>query len=206
MDSPHDTHRWVGCPIRRSRDQGVLAPPPGFSQRATSFIASQRQGIHQMPLLHSPRSSSEPRTRSLHQNETAVPTAKSERRLPKRAYHAQKIAHPEPPATPQKRHATEPDRANSCDHRNRTPSRTPGEPGIPNDDRPRCPRSTRLASSRCRKNNRPPADPARIRKSRTKHVTRPSPAAKAATGQSTHDPGGPGLTRTADLTLIRRAL
>jgi hypothetical protein len=39
----------VGCPIRRSRDQRSLASPPGFSQRATSFIASQCQGIHQMP-------------------------------------------------------------------------------------------------------------------------------------------------------------
>ncbi len=29
----------VGCPIRRSRDQRSLASPPGFSQRATSFIA-----------------------------------------------------------------------------------------------------------------------------------------------------------------------
>ena len=98
MDSPHDTHCWVGCPIRRSRDQRVLAPPPGFSQRATSFIASQRQGIHQMPLVHSPRSSSEPQPGALHQNEVAVPTAKPERRLPKRAYHAQKIVHPGPPA------------------------------------------------------------------------------------------------------------
>jgi hypothetical protein len=41
----------VGCPIRRSRDHRSLASPPGFSQRATSFIASQCQGIHQMPLL-----------------------------------------------------------------------------------------------------------------------------------------------------------
>jgi hypothetical protein len=40
----------VGCPIRRSGDQRALASPPGFSQRATSFIASWRQGIHQMPL------------------------------------------------------------------------------------------------------------------------------------------------------------
>ncbi len=40
----------MGCPIRRSRDQRSLASPPGFSQRATSFIASWRQGIHQMPL------------------------------------------------------------------------------------------------------------------------------------------------------------
>ena len=43
----------VGCPIRRSPDQSLLAAPRGFSQRATSFIASRRQGIHQMPLLSS---------------------------------------------------------------------------------------------------------------------------------------------------------
>ena len=49
MDSAGDTACAVGCPIRRSRDQRSLASPPGFSQRATSFIASQCQGIHQMP-------------------------------------------------------------------------------------------------------------------------------------------------------------
>jgi hypothetical protein len=43
----------VGCPIRRSSDQSLLAAPRGLSQRATSFIASWRQGIHQMPLLSS---------------------------------------------------------------------------------------------------------------------------------------------------------
>ena len=41
----------MGFPIRISSDQSLLATPRGFSQRATSFIASQRQGIHQMPLL-----------------------------------------------------------------------------------------------------------------------------------------------------------
>jgi hypothetical protein len=40
----------VGCPIRKSPDQSLLATPQGLSQRATSFIASTRQGIHQMPL------------------------------------------------------------------------------------------------------------------------------------------------------------
>jgi hypothetical protein len=50
MDSVRDLPRGRGCPIRRSRDQRSLASPPGFSQRATSFIASWRQGIHQMPL------------------------------------------------------------------------------------------------------------------------------------------------------------
>ena len=40
----------VGCPIRISTDQRLLAAPRGFSQRATSFIASWCQGIHRMPL------------------------------------------------------------------------------------------------------------------------------------------------------------
>ncbi len=51
MYSDEDTPCGVGCPIRRPRDHRSLASPPGFSQRATSFIASQCQGIHQMPLL-----------------------------------------------------------------------------------------------------------------------------------------------------------
>ena len=42
----------VGFPIRISADQSSFAAPRGFSQRSTSFIASQRQGIHQMPLFH----------------------------------------------------------------------------------------------------------------------------------------------------------
>jgi hypothetical protein len=45
----------VGCPIRRSPDRSLLAAPRGFSQRATSFVASRRQGIHQMPFSRSPR-------------------------------------------------------------------------------------------------------------------------------------------------------
>ncbi len=43
------TQCQVGFPIRRSRDQRVLSPPPGLSQSATSFIASYRLGIHQTP-------------------------------------------------------------------------------------------------------------------------------------------------------------
>ncbi len=45
----------VGCPIRISTDQRLLAAPHGFSQRATSFIASWCQGIHRMPLSRSIR-------------------------------------------------------------------------------------------------------------------------------------------------------
>ena len=42
----------MGFPIRISADQSFFAAPRGFSQRSTSFIASQRQGIHQMPFRH----------------------------------------------------------------------------------------------------------------------------------------------------------
>ena len=39
----------LGFPIRKSADQSLLTAPHSLSQRVTSFIASQRQGIHQMP-------------------------------------------------------------------------------------------------------------------------------------------------------------
>ena len=42
----------MGFPIRTSADQSFFAAPHGFSQRSTSFIASQRQGIHRTPLRH----------------------------------------------------------------------------------------------------------------------------------------------------------
>ena len=53
-------HLWIQCmmtlrsgfPIRKSTDQRLLTSPRSLSQRATSFIASQCQGIHQMPLRH----------------------------------------------------------------------------------------------------------------------------------------------------------
>jgi hypothetical protein len=48
----------VGFPIRTSRDQRVLSPPPGLSQSATSFIASCCQGIHQTPFSRLIRSRS----------------------------------------------------------------------------------------------------------------------------------------------------
>ena len=50
MDSLYDTAEAVGFPIRKFQGQRVLAPYLDLSQRATSFIASQCQGIHQMPL------------------------------------------------------------------------------------------------------------------------------------------------------------
>jgi hypothetical protein len=70
MDSRKDTPCGVGCPIRRSQDQRVLAPPLSFSQRATSFIASRCQGIHQMPFSSQarPRPAHNPRLRAEEQN------------------------------------------------------------------------------------------------------------------------------------------
>lgn len=40
----------MGCPIQTFTDQRLLSSPRDFSQSATSFFASYRQGIHQMPL------------------------------------------------------------------------------------------------------------------------------------------------------------
>ena len=50
--SMHDTPCGVGSPIRKFTDQSLFAAPRNLSQRTTSFIASQRQGIHRMPFFH----------------------------------------------------------------------------------------------------------------------------------------------------------
>ena len=42
----------VGFPIRKFTDQSLFAAPHDLSQRTTSFFASQRQGIHRIPLRH----------------------------------------------------------------------------------------------------------------------------------------------------------
>ena len=42
----------LGCPIRKSAGQRLLSPHRGLSQSATSFIASQCQGIHQLPFSY----------------------------------------------------------------------------------------------------------------------------------------------------------
>ena len=42
----------VGFPIRKYSDQSLFAAPQVLSQRTTSFIASQRQGIHRILLRH----------------------------------------------------------------------------------------------------------------------------------------------------------
>jgi hypothetical protein len=64
MYSAWDTAEAVGFPIRKFTDQSLLAAPRDLSQRATSFIASQCQGIHQMPfrrLISTPTKTLAPR-------------------------------------------------------------------------------------------------------------------------------------------------
>ena len=46
------TPQAVGFPIQIFSDQSLLATPRNFSQPITSFIASYRQGIHQMPFVY----------------------------------------------------------------------------------------------------------------------------------------------------------
>ncbi len=52
MYSVTDTTYVVGFPIRTFTDQSLIAAPRDLSQRTTSFIASDCQGIHQMPFGH----------------------------------------------------------------------------------------------------------------------------------------------------------
>src|SRR4249919_3812920 len=51
MYSVHGTACAVGFPIRTCSDQCLLPAPRAFSQAATSFIASDRQGIHRVRLF-----------------------------------------------------------------------------------------------------------------------------------------------------------
>jgi hypothetical protein len=51
MYSLHDTSCEVGFPIRTLPDQSLLPAPRHFSQATTSFIASDRQGIHRVRLF-----------------------------------------------------------------------------------------------------------------------------------------------------------
>ena len=87
----------VGCPIRRSRDHRSLASPPGFSQRAASFIASQCQGIHQMPFIRA-RSRQAPAGRPT-TRVTRPPHAPENRRAQRQAPFGENPKGPMPDAT-----------------------------------------------------------------------------------------------------------
>jgi hypothetical protein len=73
MYSAQDTPFRVGFPIRTSADQRSLASPRGLSQRATSFIAFWRQGIHRTPFIHSSSPPPARRTKTHHRNLAAPP-------------------------------------------------------------------------------------------------------------------------------------
>ena len=45
----YPSFRRMGCPIRKSADQGSFAPPRGLSQLITSFIACESLGIRRTP-------------------------------------------------------------------------------------------------------------------------------------------------------------
>ncbi len=70
----------VGFPIRIFPDQSLLATPRNLTQRATSFIASYRQGIHQTPfrrlistmLMHGERSARNEAVQASKPGETTV--------------------------------------------------------------------------------------------------------------------------------------
>ncbi len=72
MNSVKHDPKGPGFPIRKSPDQRLLSPPRSLSQSATSFIASTRQGIHQMPLsrlisfpvMHSEQTKQKPRPKT----------------------------------------------------------------------------------------------------------------------------------------------
>ena len=51
MYSDEDNTYVLGCPIRIFSDQCLFSAPRNFSQSITSFVASHRQGIHQMPFV-----------------------------------------------------------------------------------------------------------------------------------------------------------
>ena len=84
MDSAWDTACAVGCPIRRSRDHRSLASPPGLSQRATSFIASQCQGIHQMPFIRASQRHTQRQTSPIFVARRGNPLSSAEPAKPRR--------------------------------------------------------------------------------------------------------------------------
>ena len=191
----------MGCPIRRSEDPRALAPPLGFSQRATSFIASRCQGIHQMPF--SELAHAQPQARAAKRRDqrsevrrqhrpgrdlaccTSVTAAGSQARTSLRRACAPAYCIPMPRPSPDR-----PDGWPACFTVTTrfTMSKNRGQRA---EDRPRrsiAPISAANSRSRCQKTRRRrPSDPPVL-----------CPLSS--------EPGGPGPTRTADLTLIRRAL
>jgi len=121
--------KGVGCPIRTSRDQSLLAAPPGFSQRATSFIASWRQGIHQMPFSCSnpkpapPKETPESTSQTHHAQEPSTPQTYRTRRTPNptASQYASSLS----------THIHAPERCSQAGNRTRRQRREPGQTPMP---------------------------------------------------------------------------
>ena len=193
----------VGFPIRKSSDQSSFAAPQGLSQRTTSFIASQRQGIHRMLLRHliTLMIDARPRQRRTRPKRKTSPADFSHRTF------ACQIHPTQQPAGPSLLIA-QPDRMYSLftisnirvplfDEQTRT-SVTPDKKQQNHPHPTKAKPSRRKWWSLTGSNRRPPecksgALPAELR---------------PQTGSRSRSPdnGGPGTTRTSDLTLIRGAL
>jgi hypothetical protein len=198
----------VGFPIRKSRDQRALASPPGLSQRATSFIASQRQGIHQMPFSCSTPLQTQrhkgPRRIGKNPAKTPMPPGAASIPMPKQASPAI-AARPGSPSPLRSLAAVraEPGRALRLDRLSRMISASHETGQRPAPSRHNQPTFHDVERSSGRHDADRPAG-----QRPTCHVPcscpigashdRPPPAAPAN--------GGPGPIRTADLTLIRGAL
>ena len=194
----------VGFPIRRSLDQSSFAAPQGLSQRTTSFIASQRQGIHQMLLRHLIALMIDVRARS------ASRTAAGD--------HAPftvtiKTGRPDPfgPRLPMLAEHDRPKTSSRCPNGHIPSSRFnfalsgPWPQLTANACLSGRTTSVRLSSSRRKARLTIPQDHGGDRRDRTDDLM----LAKQPLSQLSYVPcdnGGPGTTRTSDLTLIRGAL
>jgi hypothetical protein len=230
MYSARDTACAVGCPIRKSPDQSLLTAPRSLSQCATSFIASMRQGIHQMPLGHlrtPPCPEIRPDNPVKPQN-TAVSDIKDQQKaksLPsisdvKKPIHNVKEQssfqperqtrsiddHPQPRLRRQNGGANRGQRGNPDDRRNQPDWWSQSG----SNRRPQACKASALPTElwplvdTCSQNT--PA-PTRSKKCAWAFTAANNPA-KHHTGSPCErsEYGGPGWTRTTDLTLIRRAL
>ncbi len=188
-------------------DQRALAPPHGLSQRATSFIASQCQGIHQMPLLTLGPGRSCPARRRASATGTFDRPGTSLHSGPSAPFPRQRTARTARPGAPR----------SFVNPYSRCPTSRTGTPEgtaartlsstrnhLPSRDR----RPTLAGGAWWRRtgsNRRPPACKAGALPAELRPLLRPADRSARHPGSSPAY-GGPGRTRTSDLTLIKRAL
>jgi hypothetical protein len=199
----------VGFPIRRSSDHSSFAAPQGLSQRTTSFIASQRQGIHQMLFRHLI-------ALMIHARRKGSGIAQTPQRLIRKTVPGSLQEHAcrtQPAATAQRPKLVsgpKPQTGHVPSSRCQTPA---GAPRAARESKNplRTPAAAQPAWwSQTGSNRRPQACKARALPTELWPLRRVA----SGEGQANHSPlairhtpnGGPGTTRTSDLTLIRGAL